>query len=87
VLSYCDFICESLSTFNYKVFKGFILGYLIHYYIDRKYSKLKWDKGENNKNVHNLSIFITVITILLINIVAYVGIGLLPIVYAMMDKM
>jgi hypothetical protein len=92
VIGYYGFIYEELSSFKYnynynfdyiyKVFMGYILGYFIVYYMNRKYSKLKWDKGENNKNVHNISILITVIVIFLLNIVVYLCIGLLPIVYS-----
>ena len=71
------------NAFIYKIYLGFIIGLIISNYINRKYSKLKWDKGENNKNVKNTSIIITVIVVLLLSIVANVAIGfdLIPTVY------
>jgi hypothetical protein len=88
VCCFYSIISDYLSTFIYKVFIykvliGFILGCFIKYLINWKFSMFRLDKGENNKIVNDISIFITVIVILLINIVTNVGIGfdLIPTVY------
>ena len=69
------------KTVIYKLYIGFIIGVIVSKIIERKFSKFNWSKGENDKNVKNTSIIITIIVILLLSIVSNVGIGLLPSVY------
>ena len=83
---WCGFNVEIISMFVYKtviykLYIGFIIGVIVSKFIEWKFSKFNWSKGENDKNDKNTSIIITVIVILLLSIVSNVGIGLLPSVY------
>ena len=69
------------KTIVYKLYIGFIIGVIVSKIIEGKFSKFNWSKGENDKNVKNTSIILTVIVILLLSIVSNVGIGLFPSVY------
>ena len=83
---WCGLNVEIISKFVYKtviykLYIGYIIGVIVSKIIAREFSKFNWSKGENNKNVKNTSIIITVIVILFLSIVSNVGIGLLPRVY------
>ena len=83
ILMYCfyEISIEHLSMLVYNSFIsqisiGFIIGILISKIISEKFSQFNLYKGENNKNVKNTSIIITVIVvILLISIFANVEVG------------
>lgn len=70
-----SYINEYLSIFIYKVFIGFILGFFISKGINKYFTMNRLDKGDNNKIVTEISIFITVILVILINILSNMGIG------------
>ena len=82
ILMYCyyEFSIENISmllhsSFAYKLYIGYIIGLIISKFISHKFSKFNWDKGENNKNVKNTSILITVIFIILLSIVGSIEVG------------
>ena len=83
-----NFIIDSLSTFIYKVFIGFILGFFISWFIHKnKNSFIRLHERWNKKIINGIRIFICAILLILVRNYAMGGFGFESVLKALSDSL